>query len=167
MVGVVVGSSKMSSLIVDDDLDMGAYQIISPDAISSQAMLKEASEDLRNSHDAEVGTYANTAYEKKKTITLDNGISGVLTFKFALWSNSGINETYGKIYKNGVALGTEQHHSDSGTYNTYSEDLNVGTMEAGDTLELWAKVDSTNTGKCKELRLYYKDSTGAVAATNS
>ena len=87
--------------------------------------------------------------------------------KFAIWSNSAVNETYGKVYKNGAPLGAEQHHSDSGVYNTYSEDIDVGTIAAGETLELWCMVDPTNTGKCKEFRAYYKDDTGAVVGVNS
>jgi len=47
-----------------------------------------------------------------------------------------VSNCYGRIYKNGVALGTERTHSVIGTYTTYSEDI---LFEEGDTIEFWSK----------------------------
>jgi hypothetical protein len=186
MVGVS-NSSTTATIIKDGDLNMGAYAVKSNDVnevtpahgvdvdgakIKDGQMMqggvkKEASDNLRHSHDAESGTFSTGTYVKQKTMTFANGIQGTLRVKFALWSNSGIQEAFGAVYKNGALIGTPQHHSDSGTYNTYSEDIDVGVIAAGETLELWGKVETANDGKVKEFRAYYNNTPLVAGVTNS
>lgn len=110
------------------------------------------SDDLLHSHDAEYwGTAAS--YTKKKTITLDTlSLSpSTIRVKFDLKAESGTTG-YGRVYKNGVAIGTEQSTT-STSYVTFSEDL---SFEMGDTLELWVKdgtAGSTFVG-CVNFRVY-------------
>jgi hypothetical protein len=69
-----------------------------------------------------------------------------------------------------VFLGAAHNNSAATTYATYSEDLNVGTMQAGETLELWGyglPVGAANH-KVKNFRLYYDDNPPiAVDTTNA
>jgi len=59
--------------------------------------------------------------------------------KFDLKSANGAITVYGRIYRNGVAVGTEQSTS-STTYNTYSED--ISGWSAGDLIQLYTHTSS-------------------------
>lgn len=59
-----------------------------------------------------------------------------VVFDLKLGGTGGV-AAYGRIYKNGVAFGTEQSTA-SGTYVEKAESL---TFAAGDTIELWGIVD--------------------------
>lgn len=127
---------------------------------------KVASANLRNSHDAEATSVA-TAYTKAKTITLTNGLVGQQRFLFDIKTAGGAATAYGKIYRNGVALGTEQTDI-TGGYVTKSEDI-TQTWNPGDTCELWVKT--SNAGQIvsvQNFRIAYDDApTVAVAGANS
>lgn len=79
-------------------------------------------------------------YEKVKEIKLGN-IKNELRVSFDLKKDNSGN-AYGRIYRNGVAVGTERITS-STSYVNYSEDLS-GWSE-GDTVELWIHRDSIAT----------------------
>lgn len=68
---------------------------------------KVASANVRNSFDA-AAVSTSAAYAKVKTITLTDGLLGGQRFLFDLGTNDSEATAYGKIYRNGVALGTEQ-----------------------------------------------------------
>jgi len=127
---------------------------------------KAASANLRNSHDAEA-TSAATAYTKVKTITLTNGLVGQQRFLFDIKTAGGGATAYGKIYRNGVALGTEQTDV-TGGYVTKSQDI-TQTWNPGDTVELW--IYTSNAGQIvsvQNFRIAYDDApTVAVAGANS
>ena len=89
------------------------------------------------------------------TITVVN--PGTARMKFTLRSsNYGVSIVYGKIYKNGVAIGTERS---TGEEATFSEDFTG--LRAGDVLIVYGKgvfgFHITNT------RLYYDTGTAAQA----
>jgi hypothetical protein len=58
-------------------------------------------------------------------------------------SSGAADIVYGKVYRNGSPIGTEQQTS-SGFYVTFSED--IPNWNAGDTIELWTKVTSGING---------------------
>ena len=84
---------------------------------------KVASANIRNSHNAEA-TSTSATYVKVKTITLTHGLLGQQRFIFEIKTSDSVTpETaYGKIYRNGVALGTEQSDL-TGSYVSKSEDI--------------------------------------------
>ena len=135
--------------------------------LESYNYAKVASDNLRNSHDA--AYYVTGArYTMIKTITLTNGIEGVIRVKHDMKTGSGGNGVSTRIYKNGAAIGRIESDI-TGGYETKTEDINVGTMAAGDTIEIWGGYDSAGTWTyVQNFRLYYdnKDFV-AVAATNS
>lgn len=130
---------------------------------------KAASANVRNSHDAETTHTGDTVYTKAKTITLPNGLIGAARFLFNLKTSDAGTPTiaYGRIYRNGVALGTEQTDI-TGGYVTKSEDL-TQTWNPGDTCELWVKIaDGTDTVYVQNFRIAYDDSASiTVASSNS
>ena len=106
--------------------------------LSNEVSLKYAvGEVLTHSHDAEAST-DSASYVKLKTITLTKAFA-MLRIKFDMKMESGGINAYGRVYKNGVAVGTEQG-SASETYVTYSEDI-TGNWAIGDTIELWGWND--------------------------
>ena len=122
------------------------------------------SNTLRHSLDAEAST-ASTTYVNLKTITFSGGLSAWFRTKFDLKTSNGSYIAYGRIYKNGVAIGTEQATSTI-AYENYTQDLGH-FLEPGDTLELWghAQVGSGATAYVRNFRIYYD--TGTVQAPPS
>ena len=57
---------------------------------------------------------------------------------------------YGRIYKNGAALGTERINNTT-IYSTFSEDLEFAS---GDLIQLYAKVSSVSTAFISSFRVY-------------
>lgn len=92
------------------------------------------SDDLLHSHDAEGNTGAG-AYAKVKTIALNSLYPdpSTLRIKFDLKISTPGGTAYGKLYKNGGAVGTERINGTT-NYVTYSEDIQYAE---GDTLELY------------------------------
>ena len=84
---------------------------------------KVASANIRNSHNAEA-TSTSATYVKVKTITLTHGLLGQQRFIFEIKTSDSVTPeiAYGKIYRNGVALGTEQSDL-TGSYVSKSEDI--------------------------------------------
>jgi hypothetical protein len=89
------------------------------------------------SNDAEKSSASDT-YIKIKEIKLIKTIYGQsrFTFSFDLRENLATHDAFGKIYKNGVAIGTEQIVNGV-TYETKTENIDIGNWIVGDTIELW------------------------------
>lgn len=88
-----------------------------------------------------VGT-SFTVYTKMLEIRIPRG--GTLTIKFGISAyNDGARTGFGKIYRNGSAVGTERTSSGSGTdWADYSEDISGWT--AGDLLQIYSKIDAAS-----------------------
>jgi exopolysaccharide biosynthesis protein len=97
-------ASSASNFTVDGNIDMGAHDlktddikessaghgvdidgmvvkdniILTIDAVGGSVIPKEVSDNLRNSHDAEISDQTGASYVKQKTITFTNGIKGNL-----------------------------------------------------------------------------------------
>jgi hypothetical protein len=141
--------------------------IVGPGLELPHVVNKVASANIRNSHDAEVTSTA-MVYTKVKTITLTNGLVGQQRFLFDIKSAvAGVAVVYGRIYRNGTALGTEQTDI-TGAYVTMSEDI-TQTWNPGDTCELWVKTKNLVVGVLvRNFCIAYDDSlTVAVASSNT
>ncbi len=107
-----------------------------------------ASEDLLHSNDAEYRSNP-AAYIKIKEITCP--ISGTYRFKFDIQSPGANPTVYGRIYKDGIAHGTEQTHG-SASWSTKTEDL---AFTAGDLIQLYVKqVAGGNDVMARNFRIY-------------
>lgn len=80
---------------------------------------------------------AGSTYVLAKKIQLPSG--GVIQVLFDLWRSGGT--AYGRIYKNGVAVGTERTTT-STTPVSWTENI---TFAANDTIELWIKNSGANS----------------------
>lgn len=133
IVGLTAANKIASSLILKD-------AVVDTNGDIPHMRPKAASANLRHSHDAQLNEPPLAVYTKIKTITFANGISGTLRIAFDLQSSNGADFCYGKIYKNGVAVGAEQS-TNNAVFQTKSQDINIGALAAGGTIELWAKTD--------------------------
>ena len=134
---------------------------------AGHVIAKVASDNLRNSHDAEVSTTSLT-YELMKTMTINEKLLGTVRIKFDLKVNtSTVGTGYGKIYHNGVALGIEQTDT-TGSYVPKSEDI-THNFAVGDTLEIWGHYAAPAFGaSVRNFRLYYDNGDiVTVSTTNS
>lgn len=77
--------------------------------------------------------------------------AGTLTIKYGVKANDATFDHYSRIYRNGVAVGTERNPYPSTTYTEYSED--ISGWSAGDLIQIYAK-DSGSAFIVGGLRLY-------------
>ena len=110
------------------------------------------SDDLRNSNDAERSS-GLVSWEKKKETKLNANLppNGACRVKFDLRSGGAGSVVYGRIYKNGVAIGTEQS-STSTAYATFSEDF-TGFV-SGDLIQVYI-YGADSIVYTRNLRFYY------------
>lgn len=109
-----------------------------------------AGDNLLAAADTEAILNGTNAYAKKKEITINK--SGILRVKFALARLfTGVGTIYGKIYRSGVAQGTERSLNVDSDGVVFSEDL---PYVADDTCELWIRTDASNKTLYKNFRIY-------------
>lgn len=128
---------------------------------------KIASANVRNNHDA-LATSTSATYVKIKTIILTLGLIGQQRFLFDIKTSNVAATAYGRIYRNSIALGTEQS-TNSAVYVTKSEDI-TQTWNAGDTCELWVHINGVDTVSVINFRIAYDDNplpAVAVPSVNS
>ena len=94
-------------------------------------------EPLLAALDSEDST-ANTTYIKVKEITLNQ--DSVLYVTFSLKNTNAGDNAYGRIYKNGVAYGTERSMTGS-SYVDFSESL---SFSKGDNLQLYIRTSNSD-----------------------
>jgi hypothetical protein len=110
-------------------------------------------------------TEAAATYTKKKEIVVNRGGSYRIKFDLSLTLGNA-NTAYGRIYVNGVAVGTERTKTD-GTYVTYTED--ISGVEPGDLIQLYAKlnnVDGSNLANVRNFQLYVTDYDSSTVNTD-
>jgi len=108
-----------------------------------------SSDVLKGSDDSVSQTEPISYTEVKSFISY---VAGTMKIKFDLQSETGSYAAWGRIYKNGVAIGTERTTS-STSYVTYSETLNIG---AGDTVSLYVKTNNTASDvMVRNYRIYF------------
>ena len=138
-----------------DDNDHGAIYYTEAEvdaAIAAVATYSSTvSANLRNSNDTERSTDSLT-YVKVKECLLGGDLAAC-RIKFDLKANRDGNTAFGKIYKNGVAEGTEQSTILFGSFETFSEDFTG--FSSGDLIQIYAKGDFTNDQYCQNMQFYY------------
>jgi len=109
-----------------------------------------AGDILIASADTEREVNGSFAYAKKKEIAIVD--KGQLRIKFDLRMRPDGGVAYGRIYVNGIAVGTERTTT-SETYITYSED--ISGLVRGDLVQLYVKaILASGWSNIKNFRLY-------------
>jgi hypothetical protein len=136
-------NNSVEKVAIDKDGNIYATQFINAYAGVGDSVIL--------SHDAEVNT-SSTSYVKLKTITLGSNmqVGRTMRIKFDLHNSTAGFPAYGRIYRNSVAVGTEQLTT-SVTYDTFSED--ISGWGPGDTIELWVKAITGYTAYVENFKL--------------
>ena len=137
----LVTGEILAGQLITVEYDGTNFQLINRAFIASY----KVSDTLILSADTE-RTSISTTYEKVKEIQI--GYTGKYRIKFDLKKDT--TTAYGRIFKNGVAYGTEQADL-TGTYATKSEDLQ---FIAGDTCELHIHTGGAGDVYVKNFRMY-------------
>jgi hypothetical protein len=134
-----VSVTGLSGLLADDQhvLDAEVY-----------ARGLVVSDTLRNSNDTQRDQTGNGVYTKKKETKLNANLSAV-RIKFDGYTD--IEGPKARLYKNGVAIGTERTLATSWT--TYSEDFSG--FVANDLIQVYVQGEAAKTASVKNLRFYY------------
>jgi len=105
---------------------------------------------------AEAGTDAtNTSISYKKIKEIIVPTAGTLTIKFGIKVDASTG--YGRIYRNGVAVGTEQSTAETGSYVEKSE--NIAGWSKGDLCQLYVHINGVNHVYTNYLRIYESEAT--------
>lgn len=151
LIGFAISTTE---LFIKDDFDGGAFSV-------DGKIESIASADLQHSNDTQKST-TSTSYTKLKEIKINEKLEGV-RISFALYAAEG-SDSYGIIYKNGVAIGTERTRTggSGGTETTYDEDFE-GPFEVNDLIQVYAKNSPVGTnGYVKNFRLSFRRSIESV-----
>lgn len=129
---------------------VGSFKRALEDAISAY----EVSDDLVIAND-DMAFTGSVPYVKMKEITLTTLIysGSKFRFRFDIRVEPAGGVCHGKIYKNGVAVGTEQD-SAGVAYQTRTEDIDMGIWAIGDTVELWGRLGSSAQCRVCNFRMY-------------
>ena len=139
--------ANLSGVVTEFLNGLGAFSVPAGGAPTTELL---ASNNLRNSNDGEKSTNS-TSYVKIKEVLL-NADLGACRLKFDLKSSSAGTLAYAKVYKNAVAIGTEQSNSTT-SYVTKSEDFS-GFL-SGDLIQIYAKAISPKIAYVQNMRFYY------------
>jgi len=124
-----------------------------------------ASDTLRYSSDAVVSDN-NPPYIHFKTITLASKLYGTVRVSFEMKTNNPGASAYGRIYHNGVAIGTIRSTS-STSYVLYSEDISHN-FEIGDTIQIYGGASYYVPADIKNFRVYFDlDAPSLLTPVNS
>lgn len=111
--------------------------------------------EILGASDAEKAIDASeTTYTKKKEILI--GKAGRVTVSFELKRDGGVS--YGKIYINDIAVGTERMDNTS-SYVKFDEDFDVSI---GDLIQIYGKCPSGGGGKIQRFRILVGNSYNAI-----
>ncbi len=116
---------------------------------------------LENSNDADKWATAVT-YAKKKEIKL-NADMAFCRIKFDLEADTTSEDVFGRIYKNGVAIGTERtRNGTGGVYETFTEDF--AGFVSGDLIQIYIRTSVVLHGvHVKNMRFYYDSAITHIA----
>lgn len=109
------------------------------------------SSTIQVSNDTEYVVSA-VSYANYNNITTTQNIAGIVNISFDMRTVVDTQPAYGRIYKNGVAVGTERTTT-SNVYQTFSENLSI-TLDSTDILELWSHNDGVSS-RVRNFRLSY------------
>ncbi len=111
-------------------------------------------------HSSVESSFSGLSYYKLKEIQVAQ--AGTVNVSFSL-VECGSYDSYGRIYLNGVANGT-QHKGTSSSYRTFYENINVNT---GDKVQLYVRCEGGfGTGKVKDFKIGVSNSIPTAVVTH-
>jgi len=117
-----------------------------PDWTAADTALQNSNDTLKSSDE--------TVYTKKKETRLDDAFIGTMRIVFDFRSQTAGQQVAAKIYRNGVALGTERLTT-LDTFTTYSEDFGPISWAVNDLIQVYCKRNGTGSFVVQNFRFYY------------
>lgn len=146
------GSGDMLMAVYDPDLD--SVIALAQTEAKLKTIIGVASDALQKSEDAVISINNLTPYAKKETIVIPpEYATSEFRVKFKLTAPTATAKiVYGKIYKNGVAHGTQRSKAQGTGSETFTEDL---AFTGTDNIELYCYTNAVNNfGSMSEFRVY-------------
>lgn len=143
-----LGKSTDTTLADNSDAKIPSQKAVKTYVDNAVPKIYSASDTLVSSADTE-RTTASGSFTKGKEIVIGGG--GTLRIKFDLKTNGSGGTAHGRIYINGVAVGTDQTNA-TGTYSTLSQD--ISSIKGGDLIQLYYYIDSGTGALIRNFRLY-------------
>ena len=109
-----------------------------------------ASDNVKNSNDDQK-TKSSATYVKVKEIKLNEDLPACRIY-FGGKASAGAGDCYFRIYKNGVAIGTERQNNDM-TYDYWSEDFT--NFVIGDLIQIYTKSSTESPTYVQNFRFEY------------
>lgn len=107
---------------------------------------------LRHTNSAGVATTSLT-YVKLKETVVDKALNSA-TIEYTYTDDGGVGDVYARLYKNGVALGTERVKA-SGS-ETWSEHFADEDFAPGDLIQVYGKITGGDGVTITDLKIYYE-----------
>lgn len=132
-------------------------------AVPPQAPDYAAGDILLSSSDSTLSV-SDAAYTKRKSIKIPR--AGTMRIKFSLGNASGSGGTsvFGRIYRNGAAVGTERSVVVGGGTTEFSEDISGWSEQ--DEVQLYCKTSATS-GDVSNFRIYADTVTNETVVYNA
>ena len=99
--------------------------------------------------------FTDASYTKQKEIAIRVCPDSTLRLVFDLKTEDAGETVYGKIYRNGVAVGTERSHTGNTDWDTQSTEDIAGWSD-GDLLQLYCYTTNGATGHCRSFKILYQ-----------
>ena len=99
---------------------------------------------------------SEAVYTLKKQIKLQQPVGALSTYRFVFGikqSFAGANQIYGKIYRNGIPIGSEFMTDGTNLENTCTQDIVTSNFIVGDSIELWCHIGGGAAGQCMHLQI--------------
>lgn len=131
-----------------------AQDLIDKRYIHADAYYSYAGTDtfINASNDA---SFTDASYTKQKEITLRATPGATLRIVFDLRTENGAETVYGKIYRNGAAVGTERSHTGNTDWDTQSTE-DIAGWSSGDLLQAYCYITGGATGHIRNFKVLYQ-----------
>ncbi len=137
---------------------------VSENVTATIGTLTTASENLRYSADSENSSATQDTWVLLKEITITENIQDAQV-KFDIKGSGVGSAVFGKVYKNGVAVGSQLQSNADGTYITVSENLTLSAV-IGDEIQAYGYPRATLSAYIKNFRIYF-DGTGSSVSVSA
>ncbi len=145
------GLAYQAGLREAEDLTDGGFT-----TLHSHRYMPTASNSLQDSADTQKSEAIITTLYKVKEIRINSELPGTVRVSFDLMNDNAGGPTYaiGRIYKNGVAVGTLRNSVTVNVWTTYTEDISVSP---GDLVQLYFALQNNSypTAYCRNFRISY------------
>jgi len=98
---------------------------------------------------------AAAAYTKVKEITITYPvlIAGSVQISFQLRTTTAFNDSMARVYRNGVAIGTEWTNTAGTVFDTFAENFYFTNLKQSDKIQLYAKNTAGHIAEVQDFKL--------------